>query len=163
VVDLVRTHAAGVLGHSDPQVMGVDKAFRELGVDSLAAIEIRNRLVAATGVSLPASLVFDYPTSRLLAEHLLELTLPDSWSGTVVNDEKAQIWAALDSLSAGQLRRAGVLETLLLLTRGAKGGTSTSGGEPDESIETMDLDALLLAQAALTDQSDGFFDKGSLA
>ncbi|MDQ1537660.1 MAG: hypothetical protein QOE58_2053, partial [Actinomycetota bacterium] len=71
LMDMVRGQIAGVLGHSNAAVVGVDKGFRELGVDSLTAIEIRNRMVAATGLRLPASLVFDYPTPGALAGHLL--------------------------------------------------------------------------------------------
>jgi NAD(P)-dependent dehydrogenase (short-subunit alcohol dehydrogenase family)/acyl carrier protein len=77
VADLVRARVAGVLGHSRGAVVGADKAFRELGVDSLTAIEIRNQLVAATGLRLPAGLVFDYTTVRVLADHLLSELLGD--------------------------------------------------------------------------------------
>ncbi|MFG2608536.1 SDR family NAD(P)-dependent oxidoreductase, partial [Streptomyces sp. NPDC048514] len=67
---LVSTQVAAVLGHSGPESVEVDRAFRELGFDSLTAVDLRNRLSAATGMRLPVTLVFDYPSVTALVQHL---------------------------------------------------------------------------------------------
>lgn len=76
--------------------MGADRAFQDLGFDSLAAVELRRRLGSATGLSLPASLVFDHPDSRAVAAHLTGL-IDD---GSEEQDPAAALLGVLDQLDA---------------------------------------------------------------
>ncbi|PNG97487.1 type I polyketide synthase [Streptomyces malaysiensis] len=69
-LDFVRTQVAVVLGHPGPDSVEPSRAFRDLGFDSLTAVEIRNLLATLTGLKLPATIIFDYPTPIALADHL---------------------------------------------------------------------------------------------
>ncbi|MGW7657726.1 SDR family NAD(P)-dependent oxidoreductase, partial [Streptomyces tendae] len=71
VLQTVRAAAAVILGHASPGEIDSQRAFREMGIDSLTGLELRNRLANETGLSLPATLVFDYPVPLELARYLV--------------------------------------------------------------------------------------------
>ncbi|MEU0300603.1 type I polyketide synthase [Streptomyces sp. NPDC006175] len=100
LLELVRVEAATVLGHGTAGSIDSEQAFKDVGFDSLTAVELRNRLVAATGVRLPATLIFDYPTPLALAGCLAERLRPEPADARAAGPQPLVLAAELDRLEA---------------------------------------------------------------
>ncbi|MFC6983076.1 beta-ketoacyl reductase [Streptomyces cirratus] len=156
--ELVRGHAAAVLGHGDPAGVGADRGFTELGLDSLGAIELRNRLQKATGLRLPATLMFDYPNSAALAGFLLDELEPETEAASPSAGphlDEDGIRRALLSIPAARLRESGLLDALLGLAGDHEADSLaaaplTAPETPDQgaAIEDMGVDDLIRAAMA---------------
>nr|WP_305016931.1 beta-ketoacyl reductase [Mycobacterium tuberculosis] len=148
LLDLVRSHIATVLGSASPEAIDPDRAFQELGFDSLTAVEMRNRLKSATGLALSPTLIFDYPNSAALAGYMRRELLGSSPQDTsAVAAGEAELQRIVASIPVKRLRQAGVLDLLLALAN----ETETSGQDPalaptaEQEIADMDLDDLVNA------------------
>ncbi|MFE4801977.1 SDR family NAD(P)-dependent oxidoreductase, partial [Streptomyces sp. NPDC056708] len=165
LLDLVRTQAASVLGHAGVETVDGDKQFKELGVDSLTAVELRNRLNAATGLRLPATLVFDYPTPAALAGFLLTeilgVVVPEIASAllTAADDDPIAI-VGMSCRFPGEVKSPDDLWRLLI-----DGGDAITGFPDDRGWNADRLNALESDGTAeqLTTVRDGGFLTGASA
>jgi acyl carrier protein len=143
LVDLVRGHTATVLGHTKPAAIDISKEFLELGFDSLTAVELRNGLSTAVGTRLPTTLVFDYPTPQALAARLGAILGPDEEREVTAESSDADIRRVLATIPVSRFRDAGLMETLLQLSRPDYKGSAENGAGSGEVIDELDVDSLV--------------------
>lgn len=136
LADLVCEQAAAVAGHPDGRAVDRDRAFADLGFDSLTGVELRNRLTTATGLALSRTLIFDYPTPAALADHLRQ----QLFRGPGQESDGERVWSSLRGIPLAELRRTGLLDKLLLLAGGAENVVAESVTDP---IDELSPDALI--------------------
>ncbi|HZG88611.1 MAG TPA: type I polyketide synthase, partial [Pseudonocardia sp.] len=139
LTDLVSTSVAAVLGFTDVREIELDRAFRDLGFDSLTAVNLRNRLVEATGLRLPVTLVFDHPTVSDLAAHLLgelsdSVAAPPATVPAAAADDDPIVIISMGCRYPGGVRTPEELWELVLA------GTDAVAGFPDD--RGWDVDGL---------------------
>ncbi|MFJ4851070.1 type I polyketide synthase [Streptomyces sp. NPDC088733] len=147
VAELVRTHAAAALGHPTTDEVGAQRAFKELGFDSLIALELRNRLNAATGLRLPATLVFDHPNPAVLADFLLGEIVPDGGPGAAPGmaelDKLESALSVLDPDAADTPTRTDIaLRLQALLAKWGEPHTDSRGEAVTEKLQEATPDEL---------------------
>jgi len=149
LLKLVRGHASTVLGHSGAEGIGPRQAFQEVGFDSLAAVNLRNSLHAATGLRLPATLIFDYPTPEALVGYLRVELLREADDGLAGREDDLR--RVLAAVPFARFKEAGVLDTLLgLADTDTDAGTAPEAPGPAvplsddaELIDALDISGLV--------------------
>ncbi|MFJ8810372.1 type I polyketide synthase, partial [Streptomyces sp. NPDC102490] len=159
ITDLVRATVAAVLGHADGSSVESGRSFQEAGFDSLTALRLRNRLGVATGLQLPATLIFDYPTPASVAELVYaelfgeDTGPPGNEAGEGVDD--AGLKKIIDRIPIASLRQAGLVDALLRLADTAPRGEPTTDSTGSTSaIDSMDMADLIRAAYGQADASD---------
>jgi acyl carrier protein len=134
---LVRSTVADVLGHDEPSSVGDENSFRDLGFDSLTALELRNRLGAAVGLRLPATLVFDRPNPKALAGYL-DAELEPAPGASPLFGALDEVAANLDTAGEDRETVAARLRVLLRRCEADPDGGVLDAATDDEMFELID-------------------------
>jgi hypothetical protein len=111
LLELVRGQVAVVAGYDGGAAVDPARAFKELGFDSVTAVDLRNRLGAATGLKLPATIAFDHVSPQALAEHLWT-RLCEGEAAVPLEVGLDRLEAAAASLDAAEIDRSRIVARL---------------------------------------------------
>jgi acyl carrier protein len=156
----VSAQVAAVLGLASPDAVDAERKFKEVGFDSLSAVELRNRLSQVSGRRLPSTLIFDHPSPAAVARYLAETLAPRDGDGDGDNGgngtpREAEIRRIIASISLDKLRSAGLLDPLVKLAEGDGNGDGDGHGDgngdgngdgeakPRGDVDELDLDELV--------------------
>ncbi|MFG3410368.1 SDR family NAD(P)-dependent oxidoreductase, partial [Streptomyces sp. NPDC048142] len=142
LADVVRGQVAEVLGHGEHGDIGADRPFQELGFDSLTAVELRNKLNAATGLRLPTTLVFDYPSPAALARYLAAQIEVEEQPGSPAGPLLASLERArpgIEGMAADDGSREQVVARLRELLKLAEDTGRTGAGKKGDDADEEDL------------------------
>ncbi|SON63793.1 Putative inactive phenolphthiocerol synthesis polyketide synthase type I Pks1 [Mycobacterium simulans] len=137
---LVVTTTATVLAHPDPTSINPDRTFKDLGIDSLTALELRNALTQHTGLPLPATVIFDHPTPTALAHHLNQGLFSNGDTKPARNAPESEIQRLIATIPEKELIETGILDMLRDL---ANNRNSSAPNRSQDALSKMARDELI--------------------
>ncbi|MET8976363.1 type I polyketide synthase [Streptomyces sp. NPDC004539] len=146
VTDLVRGHVSGALGYDADAAVDTDRAFTELGFDSLTSVELRNRLSTATGLRLPTTVVFDHPTVTAMSGHILGKLRAEAPAGAPAEASLDDVERVLRSAAGHADAHDGLVRILRRTLAGLDGAAaeaSADAGDEDGFASDEELFAFL--------------------
>ncbi|MEU9116147.1 phosphopantetheine-binding protein, partial [Streptomyces sp. NPDC048483] len=145
VLDAVGGQVVAVLGHAGGTEIDQDRAFLDLGFDSLTAVELRNRLSGLTGIRLPATLLFDFPTPAELVDHLHARIAPEPSSGPEALlgelERLAETFGGLEITEEIHKQIAGRMEVLRAKWDALRDTSAASGRDDSRSDQDFDFES----------------------